>query len=56
MASDNNNNNNNNNNDIDIDNNYEEDQIRVTDETVQERLINPMDFNDNNMDNELQQA
>lgn len=54
MASDNNNNY----NDMDIDdnNNYEEDNIRDADKIVHERLINPMDFNDNNMDYELQQA
>jgi hypothetical protein len=47
----------NNDDDIDIDNNnYDEDNIRDPDKTIQERLINPMDFNDNMMDYELQQA
>ena len=55
MASDNNNNYNDI-MDIDDNNNYEEDNIRVADKIVHERLINPMDFNDNNMDYELQQA
>lgn len=49
-------NNNNNDDDMNIDNNYEEDNIRAADKTVHERLINPLDFNDNNMDYELQQA
>ena len=52
LASDNNNNY----DDMDIDNNYEEDNIRVADKTVHERLINPIDFNNNMMDYELQQA
>ena len=56
MASDNNNNNNYD-EIMDIDNNnYEEDNIRVADKTVHERLINPIDFNNNMMDYELQQA
>ena len=58
MATDNNNNNYDDIMDIDNNNNnnYEEDNIRVADKTVHERLINPMNFNDNIMDYELQQA
>ena len=58
MATDNNNNNYDDIMDIDNNNNnnYEEDNIRVADKTVHERLINPMNFNDNNIDHELQQA
>ena len=53
MATDNNNNNY---DDMDIDNNYEEDNIRVADKTVHERLVNPINFNDNIIDYELQQS